>query len=123
MTLTGSRSRRPETTRKVGIMDQSRSSSPQVENNTADRRFEVRLDGQLAVTEYERSDTTITFTHTEVPEGLRGRGLAGELAQTALEYARDEQLEVVPQCPFVAGYIRSHPEYQPLVAAGYQDKL
>jgi hypothetical protein len=53
--------------------------------------------------------------HTEVPEALRGRGIAGELAKTGLEYARDNQLKVDVVCPLVANYISKHPEFQPLV--------
>jgi hypothetical protein len=35
----------------------------------------------------------------------------------ALRDARDEGLEVVPFCWFVAEYIGAHPEFLPLVAA------
>jgi len=34
----------------------------------------------------------------------------------ALEAAREQGKQVVPLCPFVAAYIKRHPEYQPLVA-------
>lgn len=37
------------------------------------------------------------------------------MAKTALDFARDEGLEVIPQCPFVAGYIIRHPIYADLV--------
>ena len=33
-----------------------------------------------------------------------------------LEYARQERLNVVPLCPFVASYIRRHQEYLDLVS-------
>ncbi|PYQ38868.1 MAG: hypothetical protein DMF77_23120 [Acidobacteria bacterium] len=44
-------------------------------------------------------------------------GVAGKLARAALEYAREHNLSVIPRCPFVAAYIRKHPEYQSLVQA------
>jgi uncharacterized protein len=50
-----------------------------------------------------------------VPETLRGRGIAGTLAKTGLEYARDHQLKVDVVCPLVANYLSKHPEFQPLV--------
>jgi predicted GNAT family acetyltransferase len=50
-----------------------------------------------------------------VRSALRGRGIAGELAKTGLEYARDNQLKVDVICPLVANYISKHPEFQPLV--------
>jgi len=52
-----------------------------------------------------------------VPPALEGRGIAGKLARAALDYARERKLSVIPRCPFVAAYIRKHPEYQSLVRA------
>ena len=89
----------------------------EVVNNPAAGRFEVRIDGALALAEYYVRGRTITFTHTEVPPGLEGRGIGNALARTALEHARAEGLRVVPLCRFIAAFIRRHPEYQPLVAA------
>jgi hypothetical protein len=86
-----------------------------VRNNAEANRFEVVLDGKLAMIEYMITGKNITFTHTETPTELEGRGIASAMARVALEYARDQQLKVIPLCPFVAGYIRNHPEYQPLV--------
>ena len=57
----------------------------------------------------------ITLLHTEVPEALRGRGIAGTLAKTGLEYARDNNLKVDVVCPLVANYLSKHPEFQALV--------
>jgi predicted GNAT family acetyltransferase len=36
----------------------------------------------------------MTLWDTEVPPGLRGRGIAATFARTALEYARDENLKL-----------------------------
>jgi predicted GNAT family acetyltransferase len=87
----------------------------QVKENAAAHRFEAQIGDYLAVAEYRRVGDTITFTHTEVPEPLEGRGIASSLAHTALEQARAQHLTVIPQCPFFASYIRRHPEYAPLV--------
>lgn len=92
--------------------------SLEVTNNPGEQRFEARVDGQVAVVEYQRMGDTIAYVHTGVPEALRGRGIADGLARAALEYARDERLEVLPLCPFVAGYIERHPEFRSLVVAG-----
>ena len=46
---------------------------------------------------------------------MEGKGVAGKLIKTALDAARVEHYQVVPLCPFVAAYIRRHPEYQDLV--------
>jgi uncharacterized protein len=79
-------------------------------------RFELEEMGETAYLEFDLdSGGWITRLHTEVPEALRGRGIAGELAKTGLEYARDNQLKVDVVCPLVANYISKHPEFQPLV--------
>ena len=40
--------------------------------------------------------------------------------KAALDDAKRQGLEVTPLCPFVADYIRRHPEYEDLVGAGHR---
>ncbi len=88
----------------------------EVAHNEPEHRFEIRLGAYVAVVDYRRVGNRIAFLHTEVPEPLEGRGLAAKLAKTALDYAREHQLKVLPYCPYIATYIKRHPEYQSLVA-------
>jgi len=81
-----------------------------------DKRFYVDLDGQTALIAYRLSQGVVTFTHSEVPKSFEGHGVAGTMAKVALDWARAEGFKVVPQCPFVAAYIKKHPEYADLVA-------
>ena len=90
-------------------------------NNEAENRFEIAVNGKLAVLEYIRTRTNITYAHTEVPIGLEGLGIGGKLARHALDFARDNELKVIPICPFVINYLRHHPEYHPIVF-GYKGK-
>jgi uncharacterized protein len=79
-------------------------------------RFEIEEEGEMAYLEFEQDHAGwITLWHTEVPPALRGRGLAGVLAKTALEYARDKNLKVDVICPSVANYLAKNPEFQDLV--------
>ena len=94
-----------------------------VVNNETAQRYEARVDGQLAVIIYQRLGDRIVFIHTEVPEALEGHGIAGKMAQFALDDARARRLVVIPQCPFVAGYIRRHPEYADLVPSSDRARL
>ena len=56
-----------------------------------------------------------------MPEKVRRRGLASELARMALEYARDHQLKVDVVCPIVFHFVNKHPEYKPLLGIrGYR---
>lgn len=92
----------------------------QVVNNTERKRFEVVIDQYTAVAEYMLVGDRIIFTHTEVPVELEGNGIGARLAQTALDYAREQQRKVMPLCPYIAGYIRRHPEYRDLVLDGFR---
>jgi predicted GNAT family acetyltransferase/glutaredoxin len=84
-------------------------------------RYELRLDGRLVgLAAYRRRDGRIAFTHTEVDETLAGRGFGSRLAAAALDDASRRGLDVVPLCPFIASYIKRHPEYERLVAPGYR---
>lgn len=86
-----------------------------IENNPAEQRFQVEVDGHLAQLQYIETAHNITFTHTEVDEALEGQGIGSRLAKHALDYAVERNLKIIPICPFVAAYIRRHTEYQPYV--------
>ena len=87
-----------------------------VRQNTTHHRFELDADGHKAVAYYRLGPGVITFTHTEVPQALSGRGIGSKLAQGALDAARAQGLKVVAECLFIAGYIDKHPEFADLVA-------
>lgn len=87
-----------------------------VKRNDARTRYELSVDGQLAVSEYNRLANAVMFTHTEVPEALEGQGVGSTLVRGALDDVRAQGLQVIPLCPFVAGFIRRHPEYLDLLS-------
>ena len=89
-----------------------------VEHRLDLKRFQIEIDGQMAMVKYYPGNKEIIFTHTEVPEAFEGQGVAGKIAKTALEYAKAEGLRVRPMCPYIAAYIQRHPEYQP-ITVGY----
>ena len=90
--------------------------SGDVTNNRAENRYELAVDGQLAIAEYVVKGERIVFTHTEVPDALEGRGIGSALVRGALDQARGDGLKVVPACPFVRAYIERHEEYRDLLA-------
>ena len=73
-------------------------------------RFEVAAEPEPAVLVYERGDGDVALLHTVVPVALEGQGVGSRLVATALAWARDEGLEVVPVCSFVQTYLERHPE-------------
>jgi hypothetical protein len=93
------------------------SSSLNVERDESRHRFEIRSGDERAVLVYrDAADGALVLIHTEVPAGLQGRGLGGQLAQAAFEYARSAGRKVVVVCPYVKAWLDRHPEYGELLA-------
>ena len=84
-------------------------------DNEAQHRFEIGDGDDIAVANYHLAPGVITFTHTEVPEALQGRGIASRLIRGALEAAQAKGLKVVSRCSFVSAYLARHPEFNDLV--------
>jgi uncharacterized protein len=78
-------------------------------------RFELERDGLVATLDYSVTGKVLALIHSEIPEALRGSGIASTLAKTALDWAREHQMQVDVVCPFVAAYLEKHPEYADLV--------
>ncbi|MDA0184012.1 N-acetyltransferase [Solirubrobacter phytolaccae] len=79
-------------------------------------RFEVHVDGKLAgFAVYRRAPGLIDFLHTEVDPEFGGQGVGSALVREALAAAADEDLAVIPHCPFVRAYLQRHPELVALV--------
>ena len=84
-------------------------------NNELKHRFETGIGSKTAFLNYMLRENVITFTHTEVPASLNGRGIGTALVKAGVAYAIEQGLRVIPQCPFVADFISAHPQYQSIV--------
>ena len=95
-----------------------------VVDNLAASRFQLLVDGEVAgFADYQRRETTISFTHTVIDSKFKGRGLGGALARGALDAARDDGSAVLPFCPFIRRYIQRHPAYLELVPADQRTRF
>lgn len=79
------------------------------------QRFEWQVDGHTCELVYSTIPQGVSFDSVRVPDAVGGRGLAGQLTRHALDWARSEKLKVQPTCPYVATWIRRHPNYADLV--------
>ncbi len=79
-------------------------------------RYEIR-DGDrvLGFAAYQRRGDTTVFTHTEVDPDAGQDGVGSRLVRAALDDVRSKGGSVVPQCPFVRGWIERHQDYADLV--------
>jgi hypothetical protein len=87
-----------------------------VTNNTAAQRYELAVDGDVAIAAYERDGDTVVLTHTEVPPTLEGQGVGSRLIAAVLDDVRRQGQHVVAACSFVAAYVERHPDQQDLLA-------
>ena len=71
-------------------------------------RFEAAVPGGTAVLVYERSGGTVAMLHTVVPVEAEGQGVGSALAGSAVGWAREQGLEIDPQCSYVRGWLERH---------------
>jgi uncharacterized protein len=93
----------------------------QITNKPEQHRYEAHIDGQLAgLCEYNVLSEALLFTHTEVMPEHEGKGVGSVIARHVLDDARAQGKQVIPVCPFIAGWIRKHREYADLVRPDVQ---
>ncbi len=89
-----------------------------VKDNSDAARYEAFADGREAgYIDYRVRDGRITLLHTEVHDDFEGKGVGSTLVKGALAQVADAGLQLLPVCPFVASYVKRHPEYLQLVPA------
>jgi len=84
--------------------------SLEVEHVPERGRFQAKVEGHTCVLEYRRAGTTAFMEHVGVPQAVEGRGIASGLTRAAVAWARSEGLEIVALCPYVAAWMRRHPD-------------
>lgn len=79
----------------------------QHKDNTSKGSFYIENDGETVaeITYSKAGNTTIIIDHTEVSEKLRGENVGKKLVKHAIEYARENELRVIPLCPFAKSVI------------------
>lgn len=88
--------------------------------NEEKKRFELEAEGKIAFIEYILNNENIIFlTHTEVPIGLEGKGVGSAIVSKTLAYIKENGYTLAPLCPFVAAYLKRHPEWKTILAKGF----
>lgn len=76
-----------------------------ITNNTQVSRYELMTDGHMSVAEYTLDGQNISINHVEVPDALRGRGIAAQVMAGVVEDARKRGLTIIPVCSYAATYM------------------
>lgn len=91
-----------------------------INDNVHKNRFELDYANKIAIIEYRKlDDETLALTHTEVDSSLEGQGVGSYLVKSVLEYVDRNNGRIVPLCPFIATYIKRHPDWNRLVSTAY----
>jgi len=94
----------------AGCDDGPVSDAPQVTDNQAESRFELRIGDHIAELKYHRNGNRFVLIHTEVPTELEGQGIGGRLVAAAIDRAARQGLTIVPLCPFARNWVERHPD-------------
>ncbi len=87
-----------------------------VTKSTERRRYEARIDEAVAgFVEYQETSELVVLTHTEVDPSFEGRGIGGALARASLDDVRERGLKALVICPFILAWLRTHPDYRPVL--------
>ncbi|HEX2605763.1 MAG TPA: GNAT family N-acetyltransferase [Flavisolibacter sp.] len=70
----------------------------------------IEGDRQLGEMVIGISGKKLKVYHTEVAPEAEGKGLAKQMLDSMVSYAREQQLQVVPLCAFVLAQFNRHPD-------------
>lgn len=104
---------------RSGVDTMAEQSNDTFRVNRDESRFEIFLEDGMATLGFRQAEEgVLDFESTLVPDEHRGEGIGGELVRRSLEWARDNDYEVIPSCPFVETYVEEHEEFRDLVTSG-----
>jgi predicted GNAT family acetyltransferase len=76
--------------------------------------FYIEINGKIEakMTFVFAGSTKIIIDHTEVHEGNNGKGYGKMMIAKAVAFARENNIKIVPLCPFAKKVIDKTPEFQ-----------
>ena len=71
---------------------------------------------RLAELTYTVAGTRVIIDHTSVDDALRGKGAGRVLVEAAVQWARADNVRLMPLCPFARSVFDKTPEYADVLA-------
>jgi predicted GNAT family acetyltransferase len=89
-------------------------SEVQLEINDKNGYFHIDVDGnqEAKMTFVFAGDDKIIIDHTEVNPGNEGKGFGKKMVTKAVEWARENNIKIVPLCPFAKSVFDKVPEFR-----------
>ena len=72
---------------------------------------------RLAEMTYSAAGSRVIIDHTRVDELLRGKNVGAQLVRAAVEWARAENVRLLPLCPFAKSVFGKTPAYADVLAS------
>ena len=88
----------------------------EVRRDKDNEQFVTEVDNQKAYLSYSISDDEIDFYRTFTPPELRGKGIAKIVVEYAFNYAKENNLKVIPTCSYVQAFVERNDNYKDLLA-------
>lgn len=67
---------------------------------------------KAVVTYVDGGENTIILNHTYVSPELRGQNIGQKLVKRVVDYAKENNKKIVPQCWFAEDEFKAHKEYE-----------
>lgn len=81
---------------------------PDIIHNSQENRYELVVEGHLSVVDYHMDGDKLVIIHVEVPEQLRGRGIAARMMEEVVRDATSKGLIIVPVCTYAQSYMQQN---------------
>ena len=88
----------------------------EVRHDKENQQFITTIEGKEVYLRYSIiSDNRISFNYTYTPAELRGNGLAAIVVRKGFKYAEENNLKVIPSCPYIYTFLERYPKYNKFV--------
>lgn len=67
------------------------------------------------MTYFMSGNNSIVVDHTHVSEELNGQGIGKLLLKELVDWARNENLKIIPQCPYAKAQMEKNEEYHDMI--------
>jgi predicted GNAT family acetyltransferase len=88
----------------------------EVKHDKKNNRFLAEIEGYEAYLSYNVFNDIIDLIYAYTPPEIRGKGIAKIVAEFAFNYAKENNLKVIPTCSYVQAFVERNDKYKNLLA-------
>lgn len=88
----------------------------EVKHDEINKRFVAEIEGYEAYLSYNLINDIIELSYAYTPPEIRGKGIAKIVVEYAFNYAKANNLKVIPTCSYVQAFVEKNDNYKILLA-------